>query len=97
MAITYINNIVSYRKDSSNILKSIVLSVTASEGVLETSNRYDITLSDTGSTVVDYDSLTEDNVINWYLEHPTKSTIIKEELKLKLYNEVTGSSLIWNT
>ena len=65
MAVTYTNSVVSYRKDSSNILKTFVLAVTASEGALESSGRYDITLGETGSTVIDYDSLTEDNVINW--------------------------------
>lgn len=95
MAVTYTHNVVALKKDN-EVVKSFTLAVTASENSNEYSNQYNVVLDPTGSTFINYNSLAEDNVINWYLSSSVESDRVQTDLINNLYIEVTGS-FPWNS
>lgn len=91
MAITYTHKVKALKKDSNDIVKSFTLSVTASSGGSEYNSEYNVILEPTGSSTITYSSLTENNIINWYLSSSVETDRIQTNLEQNLFNSVTSS------
>ena len=77
MANTYTHRIVSLKKHNEihlNVIKSVVIEITASDGSNQFSKNYTHTMSPVldDSSFIEYNDLTEANVISWVTSDPVQ-------------------------
>lgn len=97
MANTYTHRIVSLKKENGiylNMIKSFVIEVTASNGSNQISEEYKFETEDPDVDFIEYQDLTEANVISWFTSHTNEYWLAKKDIdkKLKEYMQDTVES-----
>lgn len=91
MANTYTHRIVSLKKENDiylNIIKSFIIELTASDGSNQFSEEYKFTCdpvsADNDAEFVEYNNLTEQDVIGWFTSHANEYWLAKQDIDKKL-------------
>ncbi len=91
MANTYTHRIVSLKKENGvylNTVKSFVIEVTASDGSNQISEEYKINLSNPETVFIEYENLTEQDVIGWFTGHANEYWLAKQDIDKKLQEHI---------
>lgn len=102
MANTYTHRIVSFKKNNEvylNVIKSVVIEITVSDGSNQFSKNYTHTTSpltgDPDEVFVEYNDLTESDVISWITSNPALYDIYTRDidkcLQESLHAEVSSN------
>ena len=99
MANTYTHRIISLKKHNEvylNVVKSVVIEITASDGTNQFSKNYTCTMDSTSDeTFIEYNDLTESDVISWVTSNaPAYDGYIRDIdkcLQDSIHNEVSSN------
>ena len=91
MANTYTHRVVSLKKSNGiylNIVNSVVVEVTASDGTNSLSHNYTINLNDPidgiSNDFIQYDNLTEAQIISWFTNNAIEYSHAKNDIDIRL-------------
>ena len=91
MANTYINRIISLKKENGvylNMIKSFVIEVTASDGSNQISEEYKIDLPDPEENFTAYENLQESDLISWYESDVIQKDNVTRDIDKKLQEHI---------
>ena len=88
MANTYTHRVISLKKSNGiylNIVNSVVVEVTASDGTNSLSYNYTIDLNDpVDENFIQYDNLTEAQIISWFTNDAIEYSHAKNDIDIRL-------------
>jgi len=106
MANTYTHRIVSLKKNNEiypNIIKSFIIEVTASNGGNQFSEEYkficDPVPDDPTVEFIEYNDLTEQDLIGWFTNHTNEYWLAKQDIDKKLQDSIhteVSSNFPWS-
>jgi len=91
MANTYTHRIVSLKKENKiylNTIKSIVVELTVSDGTNQFSEEYRFICNSPDIDFIEYENLTEANVISWFTNHLNEYWLAKKDIDKKLQEHI---------
>lgn len=91
MANTYTHRVVSLKKSNGiylNIVNSVVVEVTVSDGTNSLSHNYTVNLDepidDADNSFIQYDNITETQVISWFTNNTIEYSHAKNDIDIRL-------------